>query len=51
MTTKKPQSLYPVSEPVKVNPMGIVLMSFVFALIFFVIGILTMHYPKIAGVI
>ena len=50
MTTKKP-SLYPVSEPVKVNPVGVVLMSFVFALIFFIIGFMTMHYPKITGVI
>lgn len=48
--TKK-RSLYPVAEPVKVNPFGVILMSFSFALVFFVIGILTMHYPKIVGVV
>ena len=47
----KKRSLYPVAEPVKVNPLGVLFMSFTFALVFFVIGILTMHYPKIAGVI
>lgn len=47
--TKK--TLYPVSEPIKINPLGIVLMSFLFALIFFIIGIMTVHYPSMTGVI
>ena len=47
--TKK--TLYPVPEPVTINPLGIVLMAFIFALAFFIIGILTMHYPHIASVI
>lgn len=41
----KKNSLYPVPEPVKINPIGIILMCFVFALIFFFIGVATMHYP------
>lgn len=45
------RSLYPVLEPIRVNPMGVVFWSFVFALVFFLIGICTMHYPKIASVI
>lgn len=45
------KSLYPVAEPVKVNPVGVVFWSFIFALVFFIIGFATMHYPKIAGVI
>lgn len=47
--TKK--NLYPVPEPVKINPLGIILMSFLFALIFFIIGIMTVHYPSMTGVI
>lgn len=41
----KRNDLYPVPEPVKVNPFGIILMCFIFALIFFIIGVATMHYP------
>ena len=48
----KKSSLYPpIAEPITINPLGVILMSFIFALVFFVIGILTMHYPKIAGVV
>lgn len=50
MTTKK-RSLYPVSEPVKVNPLGVIFWTFSFALVFFVIGIMTVHYPSIQAVI
>lgn len=45
-------SLYPpVAEPITINPLGVIFMSFIFALVFFVIGVLTMHYPKIVGAI
>ncbi len=47
----KKRSLYPVAEPVKVNPLGVLFMSFAFALVFFIIGFLTVHYPSMAGVI
>lgn len=47
--TKK--TLYPTPEPIKINPMGVILMSFLFALIFFIIGVMTMHYPSLTGVI
>lgn len=47
--TKK--SLYPVAEPIKVNPIGVIFWIFIFALVFFVIGVATMHYPSIQGVI
>lgn len=43
--------LYPVAEPVEVNPAGVIVMSFVFALIFFIIGLMTMHYPSMGGII
>ena len=43
--------LRPTPDPIRVNPVGIVVMSFLFALFFFILGILTMHYPKITGVI
>lgn len=45
------KSLYPVAEPIKVNPVGVIFWCFIFALVFFVIGIATMHYPSIQGVI
>lgn len=45
------KSLYPAAKPVKVNILGIILMAFAFALLFFIIGTLTMHYPKIGSVI
>jgi len=43
----KKNDLYPVQEPItiKINPAGVVLMAFIFALVFFLIGIATMHYP------
>ena len=48
----KKGNLYPpIVEPITINPLGVIIMSFVFALVFFVIGVITMHYPKIAGVI
>ena len=45
------KSLYPVIEPVKINPFGVILMCFIFALIFFFIGYATMHYPMNAGLV
>ena len=45
------KSLYPTPEPIKVNPLGVIFMAFAFALLFFIIGFATMHYPKIASVI
>lgn len=48
----KKGNLYPpIVEPVTINPMGVIIMTFTFALVFFVIGILTMHYPHLASVI
>ena len=47
--TKK--SLCPVAEPIKVNPIGVIFWIFIFALVFFIIGVATMHYPSIQGVI
>ena len=48
----KKGNLFPtIVEPITINPLGVIIMSFAFALVFFVIGVLTMHYPKIAGVI
>ena len=41
----KKNDLYPVPEPIKINPLGIVVMAFIFALVFFLVGIATMHYP------
>lgn len=49
MSIKK--DLYPAPEPVKVNPLGVIFWAFLFAFVFFVIGVLTMHYPKIVSVI
>lgn len=49
MTKKK--TLYPVAEPVKANPFVIILMSFLFALVFFIIGFATQHYPKLVTMI
>lgn len=40
------KSLYPIPDPIQVNPMGVLIWSFIFALAFFVIGIMTVHYPK-----
>ena len=45
------KSLYPAPKPIKINIFGIILMAFAFALLFFIIGTLTMHYPKIVSVI
>ena len=45
------KSLYPTPEPIRINPLGVIVMSFIFALVFFLIGIATMHYPSITGVI
>ena len=47
--TKK--SLYPAQKEVKVDVLTMILMAIFFALFFFVIGIMTMHYPKIMSVI
>lgn len=47
----KKRSLYPVAEPIKINPLGVLVMSFTFALAFFIIGFVTVHYPSMAGVI
>lgn len=49
--TKKGSLYPPIVEPVTINPLGVIIMAFIFALVFFIIGVLTMHYPKIAGVI
>lgn len=45
------KSLYPAPEPVKINPMAFLFWIFIFALVFFAIGVWTVHYPSIAGVI
>ena len=45
------KSLYPVAEPVKVSPVGVIFWAFIFALVFFAIGVATMHYPSIQAVI
>lgn len=45
------KSLYPVHEPIKINPIGVIFMAFIFALVFFMIGVATMHYPSLTGVI
>ena len=48
----KKGSLYPpIVEPVTINPLDVILMIFIFALVFFVIGVLTMHYPHLASVV
>jgi len=43
------KSLYPVPEPIKINPMGVLIMSFIFALVFFMIGFAFRHYPIIGA--
>ena len=45
------KSLYPTPEPIRINPLGVILMSFIFALVFFIIGMLTMHYPMNGGLV
>lgn len=45
------KSLYPTPEPVKINPMAFLFWIFIFALVFFAIGVWTVHYPSISGVI
>lgn len=47
----KRKSLYPAAEPIVINPMGVIFWAFIFALVFFAIGIATMHYPSIEGII
>lgn len=54
MTTKKPQSLYPKqqeTQPLNVNGTFIIFMSIVFGFVLALIGIATMHYPSLTGVI
>lgn len=41
------KSLYPVPEPIKINPSAVIVMSFIFALVFFGIGLATRHYVPI----
>ena len=43
--------LNPAPEPIEISPIKLIVMSLIFALVFFILGILTMHYPKITGVI
>lgn len=44
------KSLYPVPDPIEVNPFGIMVMCFAFALIFFIIGVVTRHYTTLQSV-
>ena len=45
------KSLYPAPEPVKINPRAFLFWIFIFAVVFFTIGVWTVHYPSLAGVI
>ncbi|MBR3140577.1 MAG: hypothetical protein IKF11_06900 [Methanobrevibacter sp.] len=45
------KGLYPAPQPIKINPLAFIFWIFIFAFVFFVIGMWTVHYPSIAGVI
>lgn len=47
----KKSSLYPAPDPIKINPLAFIFWIFVFAVVFFAIGICTVHYPSLTGVI
>ena len=48
---KKKADLHPAKDPIQINITLVILMCIIFALLFFILGVCTRHYPSISAVI